>query len=307
MHRLSPRAFEKSIQKTFKYIQYLTAKKPCDIISPGGIAMLSAVKINEIVGVNRLEHQRSRTTYRRDWENYALTIKKTGQTVYETDEGKKYVSDQNHMLLLRKGLSSLIHAGMGECITVEFSGVISDPLPDITSFYLSQKTFPINILEKMEGEWSFKRTSWQNSCMAGLYQLFAILEKTGFSDYLPLRSCRQLQPALEYIEKNYHDPDLDIETLAKKANMSTAYFRKIFKQMLKVSPIRYLQTVRIDKAKELLVTERFTINEASEMSGFSSPFYFDTVFKKKTGMTPTDYIRNMIDGPEERTPVSNIV
>jgi AraC-like DNA-binding protein len=202
------------------------------------------------------------------------------------------------MLLLRRGLSSIIHAGMGECITVEFSGAISDTLPDITSFHLSQKTFPIDILDKMEGEWAFKRTSWQNSCMAGLYQLFAILEKIEFFNFLPLRPCRQIQPALEYIEKNYHDSDLDSEILAKQANMSTAYFRKIFKQMLKVSPVKYLQTVRINKAKEILITERFTISETSEMTGFSSPFYFDTVFKKETGMTPTDYIRNMIGGME---------
>jgi AraC-like DNA-binding protein len=270
--------------------------------------MLSAVKVNEIIGVNRLEHRQERTTYRRDWENYALTIKKTGRTVYETGDGKKYVSDQNHMLLLRKGLSSLIHAGMGECITVEFSGAISDTLPDITSFHLSRGTFPINILEKMEGEWTFKRTSWQNSCMAGIYQLFAILEKIDFFNYLPLRSCRQIQPALEYIEKNYHDVELDSEVLAKQVNMSASYFRKIFKRMLKVSPIRYLQTVRIDKAKEFLIAECFTVNEVSELAGFSSPFYFDTVFKKETGMTPTDYIRsNMIGGMEEKMPVSNIV
>jgi AraC-like DNA-binding protein len=273
----------------------------------GGVALLSAVKVDEIIGVNRLEHRQVRTSYRRDWENYALTIKKTGRTVYETGDGKRYVSDQSHMLLLRKGLSSLIHAGMGECITVEFSGAISDTLPEITSFHLLQETFPINILEKMEGEWAFKRTSWQNSCMAGLYQLFAILEKIDFIDYLSLRSCRQLQPALEYIEKNYHDADLSNEVLAKQINMSASYFRKIFKQMLKVSPIRYLQTVRINKAKELLVTERFTVNEVSELTGFSSPFYFDAVFKKETGITPTDYIRLNMIGSKGDSHIENLL
>jgi AraC-like DNA-binding protein len=159
----------------------------------------------------------------------------------------------------------------------------------------------------MEGEWAFKRTSWQNSCMAGIYQLFAILEKIDFFDYLPLRSCRQIQPALEYIEHNYQDVELDSEVLEKQVNMSASYFRKIFKRMIKVSPIRYLQSVRINKAKEFLVTERFTVNEVSELTGFSSPFYFDTVFKKETGMTPTDYIRsNMIGGMEEVMPVSII-
>jgi AraC-like DNA-binding protein len=270
--------------------------------------MLSAVKINEIIGVNRLEHLPDRTTYRRDWENYALTIKKIGRTVYETGDGQKYVSDQSHMLLLRKGLSSIIHAGMGECITVEFSGSMSDVLQDITSFHLSKNTFPIEILEKMEGEWTFKRTSWQNSCMAGLYQLFALLEKIDFSSYLPLRSCRQIQPALEYIEKNYGDSELDNEILAKQVNMSISYFRRIFKQTFKVTPIKYLQTIRINKAKELLLTERFTVNKASEMVGFSSPFYFDTVFKKETGITPTDYMRsNMISNIAEKIPVSDFV
>jgi hypothetical protein len=50
--------------------------------------MLTAVKVNEIIGVNRLEHRQTRTTYRRDWEHYALTIKKTGRTVYAAGAGK---------------------------------------------------------------------------------------------------------------------------------------------------------------------------------------------------------------------------
>ena len=49
----------------------------------------------------------------------------------------------------------------------------------------------------------------------------------------------------------------------------------------------------LDKAKELLAVKGMNISETSEIVGFTSPFYFDVVFKKETGMTPTDFVRSV--------------
>jgi AraC-like DNA-binding protein len=257
--------------------------------------MLSCVKVNEIVGINRLYHPDPKTSYRRDWGNYALTIKKIGRTVYETQDGKEYLTDKHHILLLRKGLSSMIYPEMGECITIEFNGEISDTLPEITSFDIVRNAAPVEILDKMEKEWNFRRPSWQNSCMAGIYQLFAILERTDMADYKSLRYYQLIKPALEYVSREYSDPELGNETLARQVNMSSSWFRRVFKQAFQTTPMQYLQTYRINKAKELFLKEEYTISEVSELVGFASSFYFDVVFKKETGMTPSEYARqNMI-------------
>jgi AraC-like DNA-binding protein len=259
--------------------------------------MLSAIRINDIIGVNRLEHKPLSTTYSRDWENYALTIKKVGRTVYETPSGNRYLTDPYHMLLLRKGLKSTIHTERGECITIEFSGMLSESLPEVTSFYLSKSLVPVEILEKLESEWTFRRPSWQNQCMSALYQLFALLERTEEADHIPIREYHLLRPVLEYINHEYGDPDISNEILAKQINMSVSYFLKQFKKIFHSTPMKYLQNFRIDRAKEMLTTEMLSVAQISEMVGFSTPFYFDVVFKKETGITPSDYIRlNLISG-----------
>lgn len=258
--------------------------------------MLPVARINEVVGVNTLMHGEN-AAYRRDWANYSLTIKRTGRTVYETASGQKFVTDAGHLLLLREGLSCFIRAGIGECITVEFNGSFSDSMPDISLFPIDRNVAAVNIiLDRIEKEWTSKKISYRNVCLSGVYQLLAILEREGNSAALPVQFDRLLQPALKYMERNFNDPDLSNEDLAQTANLSTSYFRKLFKDIFQVSPMRYLQILRIDRAKEQLLARGRTITETSELTGFSSPYYFTNVFKKETGISPTEFIRMNLIG-----------
>ena len=253
-------------------------------------------RINEVTGVNSLRH-REDAGYRRDWDNYSLTIKRTGRTVYETAKGEKFVTDADHLLLLREGLSCFIRAGIGECITIEFSGSFSDTMPDISLFTIKRNAAAVNIiLDRIEKEWTFKRVAYQNVCLSGLYQLLAILERDGDTVAASAKYGRLVRPALEYMERNFGDPELCNDDLAKTVNVSTSYFRKIFQDIFHVSPMRYLQSLRIGKAKEQLLTRGSSITETSETAGFSSPYYFDVVFKKETGVSPTEFIRMNVIG-----------
>ena len=56
-----------------------------------------------------------------------------------------------------------------------------------------------------------------------------------------------------------------------------------------VSPYQYVQITRANRAKELLVTTSFRVNEISEMIGFSSPTRFTKFFSDMTGMSPTQF------------------
>ena len=249
--------------------------------------MLPTVRIDEIANIQRIIHP-LKTSYKRDWASYALTIKKIGSTLYETASGN-YSTDHRNILLLRKGLSCVIHPGLGECITIEFEGEFSEKLPDITSFKIVNNINSINIFDRMEEKWVSKSLSYRNACMSGLYQILSLLEQ----DNYPVNAIpenRQIQPALDFIEKNYSDPDLCNDDLAKSVNLSVSHFRKLFREALSKSPMQYLRTTRINKAKELLSVKGKNITTTSESVGFSSPFYFDVVFKKETGMTPTEYI-----------------
>jgi AraC-like DNA-binding protein len=259
--------------------------------------MFSSLVVRDIIAVNRLNYTAIRTTWHRDRQCYALTVKKEGRTIYKTLEGKEYVSDQSHILLLKKGISySYRFEELGECIMVEFDGEMPEAVPEIASFPMSVNPAAADILDKMENEWTFKRPAYRSSCMSALYQLFAILERHEIANPISLRHYKLIQPAVDYMVQKYRDPDLNNDTLARQANMSTSYFRRLFKKIFTLTPMQYLQDIRIGKVKELLLTERLSVSEVSEMVGFSSLYYFDYVFKKKTGITPTEYVKLYVTG-----------
>jgi AraC-like DNA-binding protein len=259
--------------------------------------MLSGVLVRDIIAVNRLNYTAHRTTWHRDRQCYALTVKKEGRTIYQSLDGNRHVSDQNNILLLKKGISySYTFEELGECIMVEFDGLLPDTIPDISSFRIDVNPAIADILEKMEIEWTFKRTAYRSSCMSSLYQILAILERNEKANNIPLRYYKLIQPAVEYMAQKYMDQRLDNDVLAKQANMSTSYFRKLFKKIFTITPMQYLQDMRIGKVKELLLTERLSVSEVADMVGFSSLYYFDYVFKKETGMTPTEFVKVYVTG-----------
>lgn len=79
---------------------------------------------------------------------------------------------------------------------------------------------------------------------------------------------------------------LDVRELAKELPMSYAQFRKVFREATGTSPNQYYLKLRVDKAKELLLTSELTVNEVAFKTGFTSIFYFSRFFKKITGVAP---------------------
>lgn len=91
--------------------------------------------------------------------------------------------------------------------------------------------------------------------------------------------------------------DVDAEELAMKLGISYSWFRKVFKDYTGYSPAKYLQELKLRKAKQLLVNTSYTIKEVSYMLDYKSTEHFFSLFKKCTGFTPTEY-RNFGRGTE---------
>lgn len=102
---------------------------------------------------------------------------------------------------------------------------------------------------------------------------------------------RQARMAVEYIQKNYMNPDLSLNDICSYLNISTSYFSTIFKEMTGETFTEVLIRTRMEKAKELLENTTMKNYEIAEKVGFSDPHYFGISFKKMTGITPTEYAR----------------
>ena len=94
--------------------------------------------------------------------------------------------------------------------------------------------------------------------------------------------------AVDYIKKNYMKR-ITLEEVAAKVYLSPAYFSRIFKDEIGENFNIYVNLVRIDMAKKILVNEKTSLTDISMMVGFEGQSYFSKVFKKTTGVTPNKY------------------
>jgi AraC-like DNA-binding protein len=98
----------------------------------------------------------------------------------------------------------------------------------------------------------------------------------------------QIRQAKLIIFENMHKTILQ-EEIAGGIGMGYSLYRKKFKEYTGISPAQYQINLRINKAKELLITTNKTLKEIAQTLGFDSSDYFFRLFKQKTGVTPSDF------------------
>lgn len=98
-----------------------------------------------------------------------------------------------------------------------------------------------------------------------------------------------IQQAKAYIDDHFGDPDLQMNYVAKKFNLSPNHFSTVFSQEIGESFRDYLNNLRVNHAKELLRTTNMKCAEVAYQSGYNDSHYFSTFFKKKTGFTPQQF------------------
>ncbi len=102
-------------------------------------------------------------------------------------------------------------------------------------------------------------------------------------------SVRKIAEISEIIRENVKE-HYSVSDLAKKCNISLSHFRRLFTYYTSKSPIEFINTEKISKAKELLA-KGMPIKQVAEETGFEDVFYFMRIFKKITGTTAGQFIK----------------
>lgn len=97
--------------------------------------------------------------------------------------------------------------------------------------------------------------------------------------------------AIDLIEQQYSNPDLTLESVASQLFVSYGHLCSIFKEIAGMGFRDYLVMVRMEEAKKLLITERYSIKDISEIVGYNSIRYFYSIFSGYFNMTPTELIK----------------
>ncbi len=145
-----------------------------------------------------------------------------------------------------------------------------------------------NSFEKIYRLWVGKSSGYYYKAMGQTYELFDLVRKKQ-ARYLPKNKQEFLYKAEDYIASHYHDRDFDYNKLTELSGLSYSYFKKIFIDKYGCPPVKYINKLKVNRACELLMTEKFSISEISQLCGFENVYYFSSVFKKYKGVSPRNY------------------
>ena len=101
-----------------------------------------------------------------------------------------------------------------------------------------------------------------------------------------------------YMSMHFSDPNLMLQDVAKAVNMSSSRFSTVFSQQNGQTFTEYLVYLRLTKAKELLRNTTVRSLQIAREVGYNDAHYFSYIFKKNTGMTPSEYRAQYQNQPE---------
>ncbi len=105
---------------------------------------------------------------------------------------------------------------------------------------------------------------------------------------------RVIAGVIRYMQEHLEE-EITLNVLAEKFHLSSAYISQLFKSEIGVNFLSYLTNIRMEQAKKLLVTTAASVAEISERSGYGDYRVFTKAFKKKEGMTPSQYRREFLN------------
>lgn len=124
--------------------------------------------------------------------------------------------------------------------------------------------------------------------LAGLEAAFAAYARKRLERELPRTDHPEVNALLRHIHACYAEP-LTLKASAELVRMDESYLSGLFRKKTGVPFIRYVQQVRVEQAKRLLVQTDLPVQAVGEKVGFPNANYFFKLFKKMTGRTPNDY------------------
>ena len=107
-----------------------------------------------------------------------------------------------------------------------------------------------------------------------------------------------IAPALKYIEENYQQ-EIQIQNLAECCHVSEAHFRRIFQKNMNMTPVEYINLVRVQAACDLMRKNNYQMEEVAQKAGFQTVSTFNRNFNKIIGSTPYQWKKQMDKNTEK--------
>lgn len=218
--------------------------------------------------------------------------------------GKEEIVTAGHMVLYRpKEMQKYIYYGedQTEVYWVHFTG------SDIKNI-LKQYHFPSSdhilytgnspdyhrLFRRIIQELQLCKPDYEEYLSMLLREIFILVGRQLKDDKkVSIQTPQEVELAIRYFNEHFSQ-NISIEEYANSRHMSTCWFIRSFRQHSGITPMQYILEIRIAYAQSLLVTTTYNVTEIAEIVGYDNPLYFSRLFKKQTGMSPSEYRRQQI-------------
>ena len=221
--------------------------------------------------------------------SHGLAFNTAGIKKYYFPDGSVYTVGENDVIYLP--LSSFYRVMTetpGDIYCINFRCTDNETFPPFVLHVKKPKKL-LDAYATAEKAWKKKESGVQIKCLAQLYEILYELHKEISDPYLPDSKLSVISPAMEYIHKYYAEKLINTEELAALCGISYEYLRRLFVNFFGDTPLKYVNSLKIDRAKELLSSGLYSVSDAAFGSGFSDVSHFSRVFKKQVGISPNEY------------------
>lgn len=138
------------------------------------------------------------------------------------------------------------------------------------------------------------KNSWESWLDSAKIREWLIRQFDTYYGYLQTEVNHYSKPVMsviEYIYRNYRNPDLSLNDIADYVHLSVGYLSGAFKKEVGITLKNYITNMRIEAAKKLMENGNYKIYEICSRVGYHSSQYFSQAFFKEVGMFPTEYVK----------------
>ena len=217
---------------------------------------------------------------------FIYTIK--GPETYTFDD-REIVSSPDSVLYITKNAQYSMQLEGDESIVIfiDFELANASPHPPFLVKFSETDTIK-TLFADAEKAWNRKNAGSPSACKSLFFKICESLIKKKES-YLCSEGYAKIAESVTYLHAHYLEPDFRIMKLAELSKISAKYYEKLFYQRFGVSPKEYVLSLKIERAKELLLSEKNLVKDVAFQLGYSDIYHFGKIFKARTGYTPREY------------------
>lgn len=160
-------------------------------------------------------------------------------------------------------------------------------LPSIFRFSDSSRT--LSNFAELHRVWTAKRTGCLIKCRSLILDIFHILLSDEIRRGKASAHYGKIESIVDMMREN-SEKNFSLSELCEISGLSSSHFRMLFKEITGLSSVQFQNRLKIDCAKDLILSGSCNVTEAARAVGFDNVYYFSRLFRKLTGKNPSEYL-----------------